>query len=136
MLCLTTGACVVKNMLAMYLNIASIFLTLHKCLWSDWGYRAENFVRVKFQWDYIIYYISSSELLWIYCESTFTYFKLLFHHLAHRFVYVVLKDISNGCYTSIKQGESNWRIMKNNEEKNPKLLFVLFYVLFITILCI
>jgi uncharacterized protein with HEPN domain len=33
-------------------------------------------------------------------------------------------------------GESNWRIMKNNEEKNPKLLFVLFYVLFITILCI
>ena len=29
--------------------------------------------------------------------------------------------------------EEQRRRMKNNEEKNPKLLFVLFYVLFITI---
>jgi len=32
--------------------------------------------------------------------------------------------------------EEQRRRIKNNEEKNQKLLFVLFYVLFITILCI
>jgi hypothetical protein len=30
-------------------------------------------------------------------------------------------------YNMLETGESNGRIMKNNEEKNPKLLFVLFY---------
>jgi hypothetical protein len=41
-LCVSTGPCVVKNMLAMYLNgilgtgIARIFLNLHKRMWCIW----------------------------------------------------------------------------------------------------
>ena len=41
-LCVSTGACVVNNMLGMYLNgilgtgIASIFLNLHKRMWCIW----------------------------------------------------------------------------------------------------